>query len=82
MRIWILAALDGGIVVAAALSAWLWWFAASARLRRVTRDETLDAADINRIVVAVNRAQIRSARAAAMTGIAAALAGLRWAFTL
>lgn len=69
--------LDGAIVVTALLSAWLWWRASAQRLRRVSRHEELDAADINRMVTALNRMQIFGARAALTTAIAAALAGLR-----
>ncbi len=69
--------LDALIIVAMLLSALLWLFASRNRLRRVSRHEVLDYADINRIVTAVNRAQILNARAALMTALAAFLAALR-----
>ena len=69
--------LDGLIVAAAAGSAWLWWAASRRKVRRIRRDEVLDAADINRIVVAMNRAQMLNSRAAVATGCAAFLAILR-----
>jgi hypothetical protein len=56
--------LDLLTVGAALASAWLWWAASRHRVRRVSRDEVLDAADINRLVTALNRTQILSARGA------------------
>ncbi len=73
----LLIVLDVMIVGAALASGWLWWSASRQRLRRMGRFEALDAADINRIVVALNRTQTLNARAALATAIAAALAGLR-----
>tara|TARA_B100000678_G_scaffold245564_2_gene218034 strand:+ start:526 stop:780 length:255 start_codon:yes stop_codon:yes gene_type:complete len=69
--------LDAAIVAAAILSAWFWMRASGKRLRRVSKHETFDHADINRLVVALNRAQILNARAAKATAAAAALGGLR-----
>lgn len=46
-------------------------------MRRICRDEVLDAADLNRMVVAYNRTQILNARAALATAVAGILAGLR-----
>jgi hypothetical protein len=59
------------------LSAFLWFLASRNRLRRISRHEVLDYADINRIVTAVNRAQILNSRAALMTALAAFLAAMR-----
>jgi hypothetical protein len=78
----VLTVLDGGIIAAASASAWLWWMASTQRMRRIDRSETLDAADLNRIITALNRMQIRSSRAAIATALAAGLAGLRWALAL
>ena len=69
--------LDALIVVAAVLSAWFWLRASGKRVRRVSKHETFDHADINRLVVALNRAQILNARAAKATAAAALLGGLR-----
>jgi hypothetical protein len=69
--------LDVLTVGAALASGVLWWLASRNRLRRVSRFEALDAADINRIVVALNRTQTLNARAALATAVAAGLAGLR-----
>jgi hypothetical protein len=73
--------LDLLTVGAALASAWLWWAASRHRVRRVSRDEVLDAADINRLVTALNRTQILSARAALATALAAVLAALRVCLT-
>lgn len=70
-------ALDLSIVFATLASAWLWWLAGRRHVRRVTRDEDLDAADINRLVIALNRTQILNSRAALATACAAVLAAIR-----
>jgi hypothetical protein len=70
-------AMDLLIIGAALASAWLWSVASRQRIRRITRHEVLDAADINRLVTAMNRTQILNSRAALMTACAAVLAVLR-----
>ncbi|TCD06200.1 hypothetical protein EYB45_00165 [Erythrobacteraceae bacterium CFH 75059] len=77
MSLHLLLALDLAIVAAAALSSLLWLRASRGRLRRVSRAEVLDHADYNRLVCAINRAQIRNSHAALATGVVAALAGAR-----
>jgi hypothetical protein len=69
--------LDALIILVMLLSAFLWFLASRSRLRRISRHEVLDYADINRIVTAVNRAQILNLRAAFMTALAALLAAFR-----
>lgn len=69
--------LDLSIVAAAFLSGIFWWQASRKRSRRTSRDEVLDYADFNRLIVAFNRTQILNARAAISTAIAGILAGLR-----
>ncbi|NCP20321.1 MAG: hypothetical protein GW855_14350 [Erythrobacter sp.] len=69
--------LDLMVVVAATLSAWFWLRASGKQVRRVSKHETFDYADINRLVVALNRAQILNARAAKATAAAALLGALR-----
>ena len=73
------AILDIAIAAFALASAWLWWLASGQRLRRISRREELDAADINRIVTALNRTQILNSRAALTTAAAAVLAVARLA---
>lgn len=70
-------ALDLSIVTSAFLSGYFWWQASRKRMRRICRDEMLDHADFNRMVVAYNRTQILNARAAIATAITAVLATLR-----
>lgn len=77
----VLQALDVGIIGAALVSAWMWWKASRQRMRRISRREVLDAADINRLVTALNRTQILNARAALSTAIATVLAGFRLALS-
>lgn len=69
--------LDALIIIVMLLSAFLWFLASRSRLRRISRHEVLDYADINRIVTAINRAQILNSRAAFMTALAALLAAFR-----
>ncbi len=76
---YVLKALDAAIVVAALASSWMWWLASCQRVRRISRTEELDAADINRMVTALNRTQILNSRAALATAAATVLAGVRLA---
>lgn len=69
--------LDLSIIFAAALSAQFWLQASRRKLRRVSKFEEFDHADINRMVIALNRSQLLNGRAAAATAIAALLAGIR-----
>jgi hypothetical protein len=71
--------LDLLIGVGALASAIFWWLASRQRLRRISRLEELDAADINRIVTALNRTQILNARAALLASMTAGIAGVRMA---
>ena len=63
--------------VTALASAWLWWKASRPRLRRVSRHEELNAADLNRIITALNRTQILNSRAALATALAAVFGAAR-----
>jgi hypothetical protein len=72
--------LDLAIITFALASGWLWLVASKRRLRRVSKDETLDAADYNRMITALNRTQILNSRAALATAMAAFLAALRIIF--
>ncbi|WP_336986246.1 hypothetical protein [Altererythrobacter aquiaggeris] len=69
--------LDLSIVAAAFLSGYFWWLASRKRLRRIGRDEMLDHADFNRLVVSYNRTQILNARAAIATAVAGIFAAMR-----
>jgi hypothetical protein len=78
----LIVAFDIAILISAALSAWFWWKASGKKLRRIARDEVLDARDINRIIVTINRGQILNARAALATAASAALVAMRYLLTL
>ncbi len=65
-------------MLCALAAAWLWLAASRSRLRRVSRFEELNAADINRIVVTINRNQLLSARAALAACASALLAAVRF----
>lgn len=66
------------IAIAGALGAsWLWLRASGNRVRRVSKDEQLSAADINRIVVSINRSQILNSQAALSTAVSAIAVTLR-----
>jgi hypothetical protein len=69
--------LDGLIGLCALASSYVWWLASRQRLRRISRLEELDAADMNRLVTVLNRTQILNARAALLASATAGLAALR-----
>ena len=73
---------DIAILFSTALSSWFWWKASGKKLRRIARDEVLDARDINRIIVTINRGQILNARAALSTAVSAGLVAVRFFLTL
>lgn len=76
---WLLPALEAAAALAALIAAWLWYRAGQRPQRRITRRETLDAADINRIVVGINRSNLLNRRAALATAVSSALVALRFA---
>lgn len=77
LPVWLPTALDLLIVVAAAASAWFWWAATVRPVRRVSRHEVIDYADLNRLVVALNRTAILNRRAAIATALATSLGAIR-----
>lgn len=70
-------ALDLLTILGTLTSAWLWFAASRRGVRRVSRSEVLDAADIDRLVTVLNRAQILNRRAALATAATAILGGAR-----
>lgn len=74
--------LDILIIVTAVLAAWFWYQAGRRRLRRISRFEALDAADLNRIITVFNRSSILNARAALATAASALCLALRFAVDL
>lgn len=75
-------ALDSLAIVTALAASWLWYLAGRRQIRRISRSEELDAADINRMVVAMNRSAILNRRAALATAASAACLALRFAADL
>ena len=74
--------LDLLALVAALLAAIFWWMASSREVRRISHLEELDAADINRIVVAINRNQHLSRRGALAAAASALVTAIRIAIGL
>lgn len=75
----LLTVLDVIAIGSALLAAFLWYTAGSRPVRRISRFEELDAADINRIVVAMNRSAILNRRAALATAASTACLAIRFA---
>ena len=71
--------LDVLTIASAVLAAWLWYQAGRSRLRRISRFEVLDAADLNRIITVFNRSSMLNARAALATAASAICPALRFA---
>lgn len=73
----LLLVLDLTAIAAAIAASWLWLKASQNRVRRIARDEQLDAADFNRVVVSINRSQILNSQAALATAVSAIAVALR-----
>ncbi|MCR9071208.1 MAG: hypothetical protein NXI18_05770 [Alphaproteobacteria bacterium] len=65
--------IDIAAVGTALLAAWFWYRAGGRPPRRISKDEELDAADLNRIVVALQRAAILNRRAALASAASATM---------
>lgn len=78
----LIVALDLAIIVCAAASGLFWYLASRRQVRRISRSEVLDYRDINRIIVAFNRAQILNRRAAFATSATGMLAAVRLCLNL
>lgn len=66
-------------VVTSGLAAVFWFQASRQRLRRVSRFEELDAADLNRMITAINRSGILNGRAALAATASALCVAVRFA---
>jgi hypothetical protein len=64
-------------IALAMLAAYLWFASSRTRHRRISRHEAVDAGDLNRIIVALNRTQIANQRAALATAASAFALALR-----
>jgi hypothetical protein len=74
--------LDLAAIFSSLLAAGLWYQAGARTVRRVSRFEVLDHADLNRLVVVMNRSAILNRRAALASAAAASCIALRFAGTL
>ena len=74
--------LDLAAILSSLAAAGLWYQAGARTIRRVSRFETLDHADLNRMVVAMNRSAILNRRAALASAAAAICFALRFAAVL
>ncbi len=74
--------LDVAIILCAAASGFFWFMASRRQVRRISSSEVLDSRDINRLVVAFNRAQLLNRRAALATAATGFLAALRLSLDL
>ncbi len=74
--------LDAAAIGTALVAAWFWYMAGTRSVRRISRFERLDAADLNRIVVAFNRSAILNRRAALASAASAVCIALRFAASL
>jgi len=74
--------LDILAIVSAVAASVLWYRAGAREVRRVSKSEELDAADINRLVVAMNRSAILNRRAALATAASTLCLASRFAASL
>jgi hypothetical protein len=77
MTLGLTVALDLAIVAGAAVSGLFWYLASRRQVRRISRSEVLDSRDVNRLIVAFNRAQLLNRRAAMATSATGMLAAIR-----
>jgi hypothetical protein len=75
-------AIDVLALITAVMAAIFWVQASRNTLRRISRTEAIDAADFNRMIVAINRSQQLNARAALMTAASTLLMSMRYAMNL
>jgi hypothetical protein len=62
---------------AAVTAAWLWFKASAREQRRITADEDITSADLNRLVTAYNRSNLLNRRAALATAFSAIFLALK-----
>ena len=74
--------LDVLAILAALAASWLWYLAGRRPIRRISRFEELNAADMNRMVTAFNRSSILNRRAALASAASAACVALRFVSSL
>jgi hypothetical protein len=69
-------ALDFAAVLAAVVASWFWYRASDTRVHRVSIEETFDYHDLNRVIVAINRNNLRNRQAALSSAVAAGVLAL------
>ena len=74
--------LDLAALFSAVFAAWLWWRASSCTIRRVSKNEELNALDLNRIITGMNRSQLLNRRAALATAVSALAIALKYGHEL
>lgn len=74
--------LDLAAIGSSLIAAGLWYQAGAHTVRRISRFEDLDYADLNRIVVAMNRSALLNRRAALASAAAAICIAFRFAASL
>jgi hypothetical protein len=74
--------LDIAAILTALVAAGLWYQAGARSVRRISRFEEFNAADVNRIVVAINRSAVLNRRAALASAASAGCLALRFAASL
>lgn len=74
--------LDLAATFSSLVAAALWYQAGARTLRRISRFEDLDHADLNRLVVAMNRSALLNRRAALASAAAAICIAFRFAASL
>jgi hypothetical protein len=74
--------LDAFGLITAAAAAWFWYLSGKRRLRRISRFEQLNYADLNRTVTAFNRPSTLNRQAAKAAAASAAALALRFAADL
>ncbi len=75
-------ALDMAAIISSLVAAALWYRAGAHTVRRISRFEDLDHADLNRMVVAMNRSALLNRRAALASAAAAICIAFHFAASL
>jgi hypothetical protein len=78
----LVALLDAFALITAFVAAGFWLLASRNQLRRISYAEELNAADLNRMIVAINRSQILNGRAALATAVSAFAVAIRFVVSL
>jgi hypothetical protein len=69
-------------LVSAGMAAWFWYKASDFKMRRISKDESFDRFDMNRMITELNRSQALNRRAALATALAAVAVALKFAYDI